>query len=663
MMEVCMSISPLRDCSISDEEVDSKGNLKGFVVDSEEEQVIQSSRRKRHRKAPKEPDSAKKRKRAIAEEEEFSSIFFHKTLFHEMHSALDIIHPSKIFGREREAMAIAGMVSQPQGGIRPLLLGPSGVGKYSTVKKTAMLIQTELKKHPLGNKKIYCLDCKELIADSLGENLVQAVGGKLQNLIETSCRMEVSSPIFYFRHVEALLHLDQVSEYLQSLLKRPCSFIASISEEVSNDKVIKAMEILSRYNFSPMPIEESPQEAVEEIVENHLNKHRLHPNVFYTKEGINLAVRLAGKYRHTTPFPSCAINLIQECANACLIHQKVEGKLTITPKEIAEFVSQKTKVPAADLLDDSIFNQERFIEKLKNRVVGQDYALGLVSDRVAVYKMKLADTTKPWGVFLFVGPTGVGKTELAKSLAKYLFEEEANLITINGSEYIEDHSISNLIGSPKGYEGNESGGLLTEALKKNPHQVVLLDEFEKAHRNVQRLFLQVFDSGFLVDRKGERVECSQALFIMTSNVGSELLFDEASKGELGLKDVIASLIPLLKEAFSPELVGRFERGIVPFRTLTRDLMPAVAAVKLSSIKERLLREAEIDLSWTPSLIRHFSDAKVDVRFGMRVFCNMIDETVVSLIKDAMIQSKKRITGKLELTYDKGESQFKMTVKR
>ncbi len=190
--------------------------------------------------------------------------------------------------------------------------------------------------------------------------------------------------------------------------------------------------------------------------------------------------------------------------------------------------------------------------------------------------------------------------------------------------------------------------------------MVLLDEFEKAHPNVQKLFLQVFDGAPLIDRKGDRVDCSLALFIMTSNVGSQILSEAASLGGMNPEAVAEMMVPLLKKEFSPELVGRFKRGIVPFQPLNKDIKPEVARVKLRSIKNRL---QNIEFTWTADLVDFFAETEIDLGLGMRDFCNMIDETVINLIKDAMLQSKQRITGKLELTYLRDKEQFGMSVRK
>lgn len=642
----------------SDSEVDRYGNLRDFIVsdgeicssDMEWEEVPRRSGRLKRKRTEK-PPAARKRAR-------LSELFMQSKIFWKVSSKKEII------GRDEETTRILSMVLQPRGGIRPLLVGPAGIGILSIVQKTAQILKSTLKNHDLGNCEIYCLDCMELLADSVENEITEVVGEKLREIFEGAVIQSQRVPIFYLRHIEKILHLDKVTEYLQSVLKKPFPFIASISFEAKSETVVKAQKILAKYNFVPFAVNEPPIDDVHTIAIDFLGKNRLHQSISFTEAAVRLGVRLAAKYEHSRPFPVKAINLIQECANNVLLQRMMSGmeidEITITCDDMTQVVSSKTKVPAPDLLEDSVFNQARFKEKLKSRVVGQDHAINIVSDRVAAYKMGLVDTKKPWGIFLFVGPTGVGKTELAKSLAKFLFNDESKLITINGSEYIEDHTVSNLIGSPKGYEGNESGGLLTEPLKKDPHQVVLLDEFEKAHPNVQKLFLQVFDGAPLIDRKGDRVDCSEALFIMTSNVGSQALSEAASRGGMSPESVAEMLVPLLKKEFSPELVGRFKRGIVPFQPLNKDIMPEVAKVKLRSIKNRL---QNIDFTWTDDLVNFFAGAEVDLGLGMRDFCNMIDETVINLIKDAMLQSKQRISGKLELTYLCDKEQFGMSVKK
>ncbi|MFQ5729148.1 MAG: AAA family ATPase, partial [Waddliaceae bacterium] len=364
-------------------------------------------------------------------------------------------------------------------------------------------------------------------------------------------------------------------------------------------------------------------------------------------------VRLAGKYVHTRPFPFKAINLIQESANRVLL-QRLSipgevGEIQITPADIVQVVSTKTKIPPEDLMEDSLFNERRFVERLREQIVGQDVAIETVCQRVAGYKMGLLDPNKPWGVFLFVGPTGVGKTELAKNLAKLLFNDEKSLICIDGSEYKESHTLSNLIGSPLGYEGHDTGGLLTEPLLKNPHQIVLLDEFEKFHEDVRRLFLQVFDRGTLTDRRGKSVDCTHALFIMTSNIGSDKLFELCQHGELNVDEVGQVLKPILVESLSAELCNRFT-GVVPFQPLKKEHLPDVVVVQLNRIKERLASQAHINLVWTPELVRHFVEMDVDLSFGMRDFCRHVDSEVVRVLKNAGCLNDRRLQGKVTLTF-------------
>ena len=249
---------------------------------------------------------------------------------------------------------------------------------------------------------------------------------------------------------------------------------------------------------------------------------------------------------------------------------------------------------------------------------------------------------------------------MARCLARLLFNDEKSLVCIDGSEYKESHTLSNLIGSPLGYEGHETGGLLTDPLLNNPHQVVLLDEFEKFHEDVRRLFLQVFDRGTLTDRRGKRVDCTQALFIMTSNLGSDKLFEMCQDKELNGDEVGKVLKPILVENLSPELCNRFT-AIVPFQPLKKEHLPSLAIVQLNRIRERLASQANIDLDWTPDLVKYFVSLDVDLRFGMRDFCRLVDSEVIKVLKRAGSLNDQRLQGAVTLSIK--DNQFAVTLKK
>ncbi|MEX1013468.1 MAG: AAA family ATPase [Waddliaceae bacterium] len=551
-------------------------------------------------------------------------------------SILNDFPRKEIVGREKESLEILSMILQPREGVRPLLIGPRGVGKESLVSKVSTA-------SALKNRKIVMLDCHELIA------------GPNKDLLETFKALvdyTLSDPrnILYLQNIEKLVLTDSLTEYAQTLFKRQISLIGSISEESNDEKIHSVQKLLSKYSFVPYLVKESPIEDVQIIVKNYLKENPVDFKVEIEDDAIDCAIKLAAKYEQRNPFPMKAIQLIQGCVcRYLLLHQ--HGK--VTQKEILEYVSSKAKISASDLMEEAIFDEKQFIRKIRGNIVGQDHAIQMVADRICSYRLGLLDCNRPWGVFLFVGSTGVGKTELSKNIADFLFNDKNKFIRIDGSEYKESHTVSNLIGAPLGYEGNEIGGLLTEPLLQDPKRVVLIDELEKAHPDVQKLLLQILDSGSILDRRGKRVDCSQAIFIMTSNIGSDTLFQLGEEALTNEKDVLEILNPLLVEAFTPELCNRFN-AIVPFQPLNQKLLPKVTEVHLHRIKKRLQEQAGIDLEWTEDLVSYFGQLDFDFRFGMRGFCRKIDNLITSYIRDIVNLQKVRLKGKIIFSTQNGE---------
>ncbi len=617
---------------------ESEGSLADFIV-PDEEMLDSESEEERY------PLRSRPQKRARVEE----SVMPRTAYFFEVEGK------SSIIGREAEAKNILGMLQQPAAGMRPLLLGPRGIGKRSIVEKTAHLFRTVYNHAPWQGRKIYCLDCAGLIADKSGENSVDKVSRHFKWLLEQAMGV-APQPVIYLRSIEKLLQMEGLSECVQMILEKPYSFIASIAEDIHEEKISKVISQLAQYNFFSMPIKESPLEDVKAIVKRDLNIVGAH----FSEEGIDLAVRLAAKHFTQRPLPVRAFNVIQECASAALMNQNAVP-VEITTEGVAAFVSSKTGIPPEDLLDDSIFNEERFVNRLKDQIVGQEYAIKVVGERIAGWKMGLLNPHKPWGVFLFVGPTGVGKTELAKQLAKQLFHNEGNVIILDGSEYKEEHTASNLVGAPRGYEGHDSGGMLTGPLIENPYQVVLFDEFEKAHDDVRKLFLQVFDQGRLTDRRGKIADCTKAIFIMTSNLGAQELFEGQQEVYNNPQQLTQRLKPILVDHLSPEMCGRLT-AIVPFLPIRQEHLHKLAEVQLLRKRENLLKQTQIDLHWTPALVDHLTKIQVDLRFGARQFCDKVNEAIEKVLKDAMTQNHQRLKGKVTLSIN-AEGEFVIRVSR
>ena len=324
-----------------------------------------------------------------------------------------------------------------------------------------------------------------------------------------------------------------------------------------------------------------------------------------------------------------------------LLQEEVDEQL------IAMVVSKWTGIPVSKMLEKEAQKLLHLQEKLSERVIGQPFAIEAVSLSIQRSRTGLADPHRPSGVFLFLGPTGVGKTELAKALAEQLFDNEEAIIRLDMSEYMEKHTVSKLIGSPPGYVGYEEGGQLTEAIRRKPYAIVLLDEIEKAHADVFNILLQVFDDGRLTDSKGRHVNCKNSIFIMTSNIGSDLIMQrqESSKQELSKETIVAILDPVIKTHFRPEFLNRIDE-ILPFLPLREQDMTAIAAIQMKQLQKRLL-EREIILEWKPAMLEYLAKEGYDILFGARPLKRLIQNEVANLLSTAIlkgeIQSGMKVT--------------------
>lgn len=334
-----------------------------------------------------------------------------------------------------------------------------------------------------------------------------------------------------------------------------------------------------------------------------------------------------------------------------LLQEEVDEKL------IAEVVSKWTGIPLERMLEKEAKKVLELEKHLEERVIGQDLAVKAVSDAIRRSRAGLSDPNRPVAVFLFVGPTGVGKTELVKALAEELFDKEEAIVRFDMSEYMEKHSVARLIGSPPGYVGYEEGGRLTEALRRRPYSVVLFDELEKAHHDVFNILLQIFDDGRITDGKGRTVNCKNCLFIMTSNIGSDLLLKkmEERKKVWTKEELLKALDPLLKSTFKPEFLNRIDE-ILPFLPLERKSMEKIVTVQLKRVASRL-QERHIHLAWDAKVVAHLAEQGYDPVFGARPLKRLIQQEVVNLFAEAILEDKIPAHTELLLTGKEEKEKF------
>lgn len=339
-----------------------------------------------------------------------------------------------------------------------------------------------------------------------------------------------------------------------------------------------------------------------------------------------------------------AISTAQEALTAQpsrLLKEEVDSHL------IAEIVAKWTSIPVQKMLETESKRLLKLENALSKRVVGQPFAVNAVSEAIRRSRSGLSDPNRPIGAFLFVGPTGVGKTELAKAIAEQLFDQSDAMIRLDMSEYMEKHTVSKLIGSPPGYVGYDEGGQLSEALRRRPYSVVLLDEIEKAHPDIFNILLQIFDDGRLTDSKGRNVNCKNALFIMTSNLGSEQLLGQS----INDKEALLKLLqPSIQHAFRPEFVNRLD-DILPFLPLQKKDMAAIVNIQLAQVKKRLL-ERNIQLEVSEGVVNNLAEVGYDPSFGARPLKRLIQHEITNKLAKALLDGSIKENSSVKLDMSK-----------
>ena len=325
---------------------------------------------------------------------------------------------------------------------------------------------------------------------------------------------------------------------------------------------------------------------------------------------------------------------------------------SVSSKHVSEVVSRTTGIPLESLLSGEKQKLLKMEEFMKKRIVGQDEAIEACADLVRLSKAGLLAHDRPMGVFLFLGPTGVGKTETAKALCEFLFDDETAMTRIDMSEYMEKHSVSKLIGSPPGYIGYEEGGRLTEAVRRRPYQVVLFDEFEKAHRDVGNLLLQMFDEGHLTDSQGRKVDFRNTIIIMTSNLGSDIMSEASANA-----NVTDHVMDVVKGYFSPELLNRIDE-IQIFNRLRREDMNKIVDIQLRRVQDLLENDKQILLKVSDAARDWLASISYEPSYGARPLRRNIQYEVLRPISKKILAGE--ITDNTVLQVDKSETEDELT---
>lgn len=500
---------------------------------------------------------------------------------------------NQAIGREREIRAMARTLTRSKKN-NPLLVGDAGVGKTAVVEGLAYNIVQGTAPASLLGKRIVQIEIGTLVA---GTSLRGQFEERLVGIVD-----EVrNSPntILFIDEIHTIVgagdtidsNLDAANILKPALSRGEIVCIGATTHEEYR-KAIAQDTALDR-RFRTIPIEEPTPEDTLTILTNVQDHYAKHHSVEIRPEALQAAVMLSAKYMIDRRQPDKALDLLDEaCARLVIQSKPSEESVTrvVTPEIVAEVLSEWTGIPIAELSEDERRKYQRMESALASRVIGQDHAIRAVADAIKTNRAGLSDPSRPVGVFLFLGPSGVGKTELAKALASFLFGSEDALIRLDMSEFHDEHTVARLIGSPPGYKDSQRGGQLTEALRRKPYSVVLLDEVEKAAPEVFDIFLQVFDDGRLTDSRGATFDARHAVWIMTSNIGTA----EGGKS-LGFradgKDSYRApaYASVLKKFFRPEFLNRLDEVIV-FNALSDKVLVDVLELHLQELRTRLSKQ-------------------------------------------------------------------------
>ena len=432
-----------------------------------------------------------------------------------------------------------------------------------------------------------------------------------------SCRMEIDSKPTSLDDADrkiAQLKIEQMA------LKKE-------SDDVSKKRLVAITDELSKLESEAKELTEKWQKEKAEISKYKDIKKELEDKKFELEKAFN-----EGNYKKASELQYSLIPSLEMQIKAYQEKSKEDHLLSesVDEEAVAEVVAKWTNIPISKLMQGEREKILSLAETLKERVIGQDSAVELISDAIIRQRAGIKDENKPIGSFLFLGPTGVGKTELAKALAEALFDSESHIVRLDMSEYMEQYSVSKLIGSAPGYVGYEEGGQLTEKVRRNPYSIVLFDEIEKAHHDVFNILLQILDDGRLTDSQGRCVDFKNTIIIMTSNIGSDILLSHDANKE-------AMVNQLLKENFKPEFLNRIDE-IITFNPLTKDVQLKIVTKMLKNLNMRLITQG-IDMTFADSLKQYILDQAFDEAYGARPVKRYITKYIETFIAAKIIKGE------------------------
>lgn len=537
----------------------------------------------------------------------------------------------------------------------PILLGEPGVGKTAIAEGLAKRLATGQVPDSLKGKRLFAIDLALLVAGTMYRGEFEA---RLKQLIDEA--KEDPNVILFIDEIHTIVGAGSTSgsldaaNMLKPALARGEVRCIGATTWAEYKKFIEPDAALER-RYQPVDVPEPTREMTRMILEGLKTRYEQHHKIEYQAEALDAAVRLAERYLTDRFFPDKAIDLLDEAA-AHVNNRRKDGKKTgkkvgktakpltiVKASDIAAVVARLSRVPLSSILLAEREALRGLGERLNTAILGQEQAVQAVAETVQRARLGLSDPRRPKASFLFVGPSGVGKTELARSLAKELFGKEEALLRLDMSEFSEAHTVSKLLGSPAGYVGYREQNRLTDTLRKRPNSVVLLDEFEKAHPDVQHLLLQILEEGQLTDGTGRTISLRNAYVVVTGNVGA----DQLQRGSLGfgsdsaLVNFEARVQDQLKERFRPELLNRFDRVVV-FNPLSKDSVEALIRRETQTILERAEESHNMSYRVSQEVFKWLTGKANIKEEGGRAARRVVEKDILPLIASALLKpgSKK-----------------------
>jgi len=531
-----------------------------------------------------------------------------------------------VIGRESEIRRMEQILSRRRKN-NPVLIGEPGVGKTAVVEGLAQRMVSGEVADTLKGKEIVSLDIASMVA---GSKFRGEFEDRLKAVIK-EIEAHAGQTILFVDELHTLVGAGAAEGAIDAsnMLKEPLSrgrfqVIGATTLDEYRQHIEKDSAFERR--FQQIYIGEPTIEETIAILEGLRERLEAHHQIGISDEAIRAASRLSERYIAERFLPDKAIDLVDEAASRL----RVDGTGDeVTEAEVASLVSQWTGIPAERMLEEERSRLSDMEAVLHERMIDQDEGVHAIAEAVRRSRAGLSDPRRPIGTFLFLGPTGVGKTELAKSLASFLFGSDTALLRIDMSEYMEQHAVARLIGSPPGYVGYDEGGQLTEAVRRRPYQVILFDEIEKAHPQVMNILLQLLDEGRLTDGHGRTVDFKHTLLIMTSNIGSEHFQTDASE------DVVQDRVrTALRNALRPEFLNRIDETVI-FHPLSEEAIAQIVDLRIADLNQRL-EEQDITLELTEEAKRVLAKEGFDPHYGARPLARAIKRLVENPLAKAIV---------------------------